>query len=190
MNLLLRVSNYISRYAPSEKKLTEYISKKKPTFPISAFLDEIGYSEILMIDMWIRTFLVRGSGIREIQMKLYKKWFPKDLIEEKLAHSISELQDWKQYEEKISRTIDDLLRKWKSLQIIQITLIGKYPYFRDEIRELLAIVSDDSWLQKEIEKYRLKYNLNNAQEKQKFFLAIQRKWFRYQQIRNALIDSD
>jgi hypothetical protein len=73
MNLLLRVSNYISRYAPSEKKLTEYISKKKPTFPISAFLDEIGYSEVLMIDMWIRTFLVRGSGIREIQMKLYKK---------------------------------------------------------------------------------------------------------------------
>ena len=61
MNLLLRVSNYISRYAPSEKKLTEYISKKKPTFPISDFLKEIGYSEAMMLDMWMRTFLSRSS---------------------------------------------------------------------------------------------------------------------------------
>lgn len=40
MNLPLRIANYISRYAPSKKKLIEYISRKNPTFPISDFLKE------------------------------------------------------------------------------------------------------------------------------------------------------
>jgi hypothetical protein len=33
--------------------------------------------------------------------------------------------------------IDTLTRKGKSIQIIRMTLASKYPYFRDEISELL-----------------------------------------------------
>ncbi len=73
MNILLRVSNYITRYAPSERKITEYISKKKPTFLISDFLREIGYSEDMMCTMWMRSYLTRSMGERDIRMKLTKK---------------------------------------------------------------------------------------------------------------------
>jgi hypothetical protein len=73
MNLLIRVSNYITRYAPSEKKIREYISKKNHTLDTLAFLEEIGYSEPMMCDMWIRTFLASSRGEYEIREKLKKK---------------------------------------------------------------------------------------------------------------------
>ena len=57
MNIALRISNYISRYAPSEKKLFSYLEKKKFQGNIDILLEEIGFSESLMCDMWIRTFL-------------------------------------------------------------------------------------------------------------------------------------
>ncbi len=44
MNLTLRVSNYMSRYAPSRAKISEYLTKKK-CVDIEAFLSEIRYDE-------------------------------------------------------------------------------------------------------------------------------------------------
>ena len=73
MNLPLRIAKYIARYAPSEKKLSEYLTKKKFSGDREPLLREIGYSESLMLDMWMRTFLARSSGEREIRMKLMKK---------------------------------------------------------------------------------------------------------------------
>ena len=70
--------------------------------------------------------------------------------------------------------------------MIRMTLSGKYPYFRDEISELLSSSSDTSGLLREIEKYRTKYNLSISSEKQKFYAAIQRKGFKYEDIKNIL----
>lgn len=186
MNLIHRVSHYISRYAPSEKKLTEYISKKKPTLDIPKFLWELGYDETLMVDMWISTFLALGIGLWDMKMKLYKKRFPKILIESKLIENSSRIEDWSTHEQSIWGKIDDLLKKWKSIQIIQILLVGKYPYFRDNIKELLLWKSDLLWLEKDIEKYMKKYNISDPSERQKLYLALQRKWFSYSDIKDAL----
>jgi hypothetical protein len=60
MNLTLRVANYMSRYAPSRAKITEYLGKKKCQ-DIGAFLTEIGYDESLMIQMWMRTYITLGK---------------------------------------------------------------------------------------------------------------------------------
>ncbi len=186
MNLKLRVGNYISRYAPSKKKLTEYISKKKPTFPILDFLDEIGYSEDMMIDMWMRTFLTRSTWERDIQIKLMKKWFSKDMILSKIRFSEEEIRDWTIHGREIESTIENLLKKGKSTQMIRMTLSQKYPYFRDEISELLLSLSDESGLIREIGKYRVKYNISIPSERQKFYAALQRKGFRYEDIKNIL----
>ena len=179
MNLPLRIANYIARYAPSEKKLSEYLTKKKFSGDRESLLREIGYSESLMLDMWMRTFLSRSSGEREIRMKLMKKWFPKEMILEKLENSLEEIRDWSSHAREIESLRDSLLRKGKSNQFIRMTLSGKYPYFRDEISELLEWASDTAWLEKEIEKYRSKYDLSDMKEKQKFYAAIQRKGWRY-----------
>lgn len=186
MNLRLRIANYISRYAPSKKKLIEYISKKNHTFPISDFIQEIWYSEDLMLDMWMRTFLTRSTGEKDVQIKLLKKWFPKDAILEKIRQHHEEMHDWSNHVQEIEWKIDTLIRKWKSSQSISILLGGKYPYFQDEIRNLLSSRSDQSWLVREIQKYKTKYDISHPSEKQKFYAALQRKWFRYEDIKNWL----
>ena len=73
MNLSLRIANYIARYAPSQRKLDEYLTKKKFSGERAVLLREIGYTESLMLDMWMRTFLSRSIGERDIRMKLVKK---------------------------------------------------------------------------------------------------------------------
>lgn len=186
MNLTLRISNYITKYAPSKKKLIEYISKKKPTFPIPVFLEELNYDEDMMINMWMRSFLTRSIWERDIQIKLMKKWFPKELILTKIELSQEEIRDWSLHAQEIESTIGNLLKKGKSTQIIRMTLSGKYPYFKNEISEFLASYSDESGLIREIEKYRRKYDLSQSWEKQKFYAAIQRKGFRYEDIKNII----
>ncbi len=186
MNLPLRIANYIARYAPSEKKLREYISKKSHTFPIWDFLRENGYTEELMITMWVRSFLTTGIWLRDIANKLLKKWFPKSKIEQALSENDAEIKDWWKYETLIMQKIENLQRKWKSLQSIQIILIGKYPYFRDEIREILKGSSDTGNLEKEYAKYKHKYNITHPTERQKLILALQRKWYTYSDIKDIL----
>lgn len=186
MNIELRIANYIARYAPSEKKLREYLTKKKFTGDITLLLSGMGYDEDMMCDMWIRTFLSRSTGEREARIKLYKKWFPKDLIETKITSSLEEIRDWSSHSSEIESKITSLIKKGKSTQVISLLLTSKYPYFRNEIRELLLSFSDDTGLQKEIEKYMLKYNLKIREEKQKFYAALQRKWFHYEDIKTAL----
>jgi SOS response regulatory protein OraA/RecX len=186
LNLLLRVSNYITRYAPSERKLREYIEKKKPTFHTTDFLIEIWYDEGMMCDMWIRTFLSSSRGEREIREKLQKKWFPRDMIEAKVRDSQSDIQSWETHAREIESRIDQLLRKWKSRKIIEMTLSWKYPYFRDEIRSLLEWKTDTHWLEREVERYVSKYDISDFSDRQKFFSALQRKWFQYREIQEIL----
>lgn len=93
MNIRLRLANYITRYAPSRRKISVYLTKKKCE-SIPELLSEVGYDEELMIDIWMRSLLSTGKGRREIVAKLIKKEFPKDLIEEKVALSDEDIMDW------------------------------------------------------------------------------------------------
>jgi hypothetical protein len=61
MNLSLRLANYISRYAPSRKKVTAYLLKKNCQDP-GVLLTENGYDESMMADMWMRSFITLGKG--------------------------------------------------------------------------------------------------------------------------------
>jgi SOS response regulatory protein OraA/RecX len=67
-----------------------------------------------------------------------------------------------------------------------MTLAGKYPYFRDEIREYVASLDDSDSLTQEVERYKQKYNISDPKEKQKFYAALMRKGFGYSEIKNTL----
>ena len=59
------------------------------------------------------------------------------MIIEKLEFSLEEIREWSSHAREIEIIRDSLLKKGKSLQIVKMTLIGKYPYFKSEISELL-----------------------------------------------------
>lgn len=186
MNLSLRLANYISRYAPSVKKVTAYLLKKNCQNPV-ALLTENGYDESMMADMWMRSFIALGKGKREIHNKLLKKEFPKEMIIQKLEVFDQEIHDWESHTSSIIHQIQTLKWRGKSSRIISMQIIWKYPYFRDQITELLLGQDDDESLQKEVQKYKNRYNIRDPKEKQKFYVALLRKGFAYSDIKNAVI---
>ncbi len=190
MNISLRIANYISRYAPSKKKLWEYLEKKKIKWDIPMILWEIGYTEELMLSLWMRSFIARAIWERDIKMKLLKKWFPKEEIIKIITSFDIEIHEWENYENDISQKIQNALARGKSKQYIAIMFCEKYPYFKNNILEILERSSENEGLKKEIEKYSKKYNLSDKWEQQKFYLALQRKWFSYSAIKDALIRED
>jgi SOS response regulatory protein OraA/RecX len=188
MNIRLRIANYITRYAPSRCKISAYLAKKKcETIP--EILSEIGYDEELMIDIWMRSLLATGKWRREITMKLSKKEFPKELIEAKVILAEEDIMDWESNRSWIESQVTALLQRGKSLRIIAMTLSGKYPYFRDKIREYVASLDDSDSLTQEVERYQQKYNISDPKEKQKFYAALMRKGFGYQEIKAKISTS-
>ncbi len=182
MNLKLRIANYISRYAPSRKKISAYLTKKK-CLHIEAFLSDIGYDESLMCDLWMKTFMSLWKWEKDIRFKLMRKEFPKELIEMKIDLFDEQIRDWSEHKAKITNQIQILLKWWKSKMIIYQKLFREYPYFKSQIEDLLEDTSDDEGLWREVAKYRNKYNLALPKEKQKFYSALMRKGFLYDEIR-------
>lgn len=185
MNITLKVSQYIARYAPSHKKICEYLEKKKVSEP-KKFLQEIWYNEDIMLEMWIRTFINMGKWEKEMMRKLLLKWFSREKILWKISEWYQEITNWENIRPHIVRSAENKLQKWKSLFVLQMEYIQKYPYFKEKIIELFCDYDDSLGLQKEIEKYRKKYNINILSEKQKFFSALMRKWFRYDEIKKHI----
>ena len=122
-------------------------------------------------------------------MKLSKKEFPKDLIEAKVLLAEEDIMDWENNRSNIEHQINSLLTRGKSLRIISMTLVGKYPYFRDKIQEYVESLDDSDSLKQEVDKYKQKYNITDPKEKQKFYAALMRKGFGYQEIKAKISTS-
>ena len=60
MNLIPLIANYIARYAPSEKRIRQYLTKKH-CHDIDILLSDIHFDELLMGEMWMRTFIALGK---------------------------------------------------------------------------------------------------------------------------------
>lgn len=180
-----RVLNYIARYAPSKQKILNYLQKlwiQEREF----FLVSIRYDESLMGDMWMRTCIALWKSMNDIRQKLLKKWFPRDLIDSKIESYASELRDWEEYRPRILSRIESLREKSKSRRVIAQSLVSMYPYFRDQIMEYLEALDDTSTLQKEVQKYKKRYNEADFSERQKLYRALQAKGFSYKDIKNIL----
>ncbi len=109
------------------------------------------------------------------------------MILEKLEACHIEIYDWESHRSSIIHQIQTLQWRDKSRRIIAIQMTGKYPYFRDQISELLSGQDDTENLQKEVQKYKNRYTLSDPKEKQKFYAALMRKGFGYTDIKNAVM---
>jgi SOS response regulatory protein OraA/RecX len=167
MNLEQKLSVYITRYAPSRKKLVMYISKKTYALTHDQILSQIGYDESLMIDLWMRSFIAQGRGVTYIKQKLSLKMFEKADIEEAITRYSEELMSWDEYEKVIQDTIHQHQSRGKTTLQIRINLTQKYPYFRHEIESLLESSDDSENLQKEWTKITSKYNMDDRKEREK-----------------------
>ena len=186
MNLELRLANYITRYAPSREKMLQYLAKKHYQGDGEQLLSDIGYSEDQMLGMWMRSFIVRSIGERDIRIKLMKKWFPKEKIESFLESNTTDIRDWESHKPLIESVITRDLARGKSKRVIGMVLISKYPYFRDDIWELLSGYDDATGLASEIEKLLGKYRITDPKEKKKFYDALLRRGFSYDQVSKYL----
>lgn len=175
----------MTRYAPSKKKVVTYLSKKN-VWNIEEVLIETGYNEDIMCDMWLRSFMAIGIWKRDIFQKLYKKEFPVDMIEKKLEYNDDQITDWDLHKQVIINQMSILLERWKSVKVVTYTFVAKYPYFRNHIMDYLENYDDLSWLKKDIDKYKKKYNCNIPAQQQKLIQALLRKGFEYSKIREVL----
>lgn len=182
----LRVINYISRYAPSYIRLSEYLIKKNCQ-NFASLIEDSGYSESLMCDMWIRSFLAMWKGKKEILFKLSKKAFPKDMILEKIELSIDDIYNWDNYNTHITHQIQSLRARWKSNRVIFNLLTQKYPYFKEQFSSLCTDISDQINLEKEVQKYRNRYNIQDKKQQEKMIASLLRKGFHYSDIKKFLI---
>lgn len=185
MNIHLRLANYISRYAPSKAKVTEYLQKKWIQNS-DKILAEIGYNEGILLDGWMRTFINSWKGKPEIKRKLLLKKFEKIDIEKVLQKFDEEITDWENVKIFLKNFVENRLGRGKSVMILKQELLQKYPYFKDEILEFLENYSDEIGLEKEIIKYREKYNLADKKDEQKFYQALARKWFNFRDVKQFL----
>lgn len=187
MNILLRLTNYISRYAPSEKKVIGYLEKKNYAEPRQILIDN-GYDESMMCDIWIRSYISLGKWKREISLKLRKKEFPKEMILQKMEQYDADIHDWEGTKPHIINQIRTLEQRGKSHRMIISLIISRYSYFRDEIQELLWDSNDSDNLQKEVQKYKNRYNIEDKKIREKMIASLLRKWFRYSDIKATITE--
>lgn len=185
MNITLRLANYISRYAPSRRKIINYLEKKN-TPNIVQLLTENSYDESMMCDMWMRSFVSLGKWKREMSMKLQKKEFPKEMILQKIEEYTTDIHDWNSNRDSIMNQIRTLEQRGKSRRMISSLIVSKYSYFRDEIQELLWDSDDSDNLEKEVQKYKNRYNIWDKKIREKMIASLLRKWFSYSDIKNHI----
>lgn len=185
MNIHLRLTNYINRFAPSQSRAEQYLKKKWIDDP-EILLKDMGYDESYMCDMWIRTFVAKNCAEKDIKRKLLIKKFPHELIEQKLHEYHASIYDWDNHVSTLEQKINTLQSRGKSKMFIRMTLQWQYPYFWDEIAWLLDYKDDTSSLEQELTKYRRKYNIEDRYDRKKLYNALMQKWFVYNDIKNQL----
>ncbi len=86
MSLEIKATLYITKYAPSRRRVEKYLLRKlgegspDPLARITEILDSLHYDESMMIHLWIRSLIAIGKSKTHITTKLLKKEFSKDLI--------------------------------------------------------------------------------------------------------------
>lgn len=185
MDIYSKITNYISRYAPSYVKVSNYLIKKGRD-DYEKILSEVWYNENLMLDMWMRTFISTSKPKSVIQQKLILKWFKKEDILKKIEFFYDEINNFSNYNNAIKKFIENKVKKWKSIISIKNEIFLKFPNFKNEILEILSEYNDDEALKIEIEKWKSKFDINDRIGNQKFYNYLMRKWFEYNKIKNFL----
>lgn len=188
MDIITRASLYITRYAPSEKRLLEYLAKKKVTDP-RAVLESVWYHESLMLRAWIDTYISRRIHIAKIRNNLIRKGFPRESIDAMIEEYAWEWDSWDMYRDFILSEGSRMIGKWKSAGLIRHVLTARYPHFHEEICELFSSYDDTDAFDSIAKKYASRYSLTHPKERNRFIMALARRWFNIAKIRNWIKSS-
>ncbi len=112
------------------------------------------------------------------------------MILEKIEAFDSEIHDWEMHRSSVMHQVATLEQRGKSRRIIAMQITGKYPYFQDEIAELLIDQNDTENIWKEVQKYRNRYNIEDKKIREKMIASLLRKGFSYSDIKKAISGDD
>jgi len=176
---------YYFRYYPSDNKLISKLKEKSDSDIALNVYSDIKHllNEREIIITKIRNYLFKNKNLNYIKQKLFEKMFSKELVESILDELFLEEDTSLLNEKSLYRYIYNYKEKWKSISYIRNKFIE-----RKEDKEIVEKVIfevfwdswDISWLKKEYEKIKWKY------EKHKTIEKLLRKWFRYWDILNIL----
>jgi SOS response regulatory protein OraA/RecX len=108
------------------------------------------------------------------------------MIVSKIDDFLIEINDWEVNKLSIINQIRTLEQRGKSNRIIISQLISKYSYFRSEITELFAGSDDSDNIQKEVQKYKNRYNIEDKKIRDKMIASLLRKGFSYSDIKRVI----
>lgn len=138
---------YAMRYFPSLAKLRESLMKKSANNEplVSIVMTEMGQyiNEERTIDGLVRMYTEQSKTRPYIEQKLRAKKFQLDIIEATLEAYQNTFTSWDNYENIITRKIQDLLAKNRSRRHISQVLGQKYPIFKHEISSLIETIYPD-----------------------------------------------
>jgi|GEM_PF-6524438 len=183
---------YAMRYFPSLAKLRESLMKKSAnnTILVNTVMAEMGQyiNEERTVDGLVRMYTEQSKTCPYIEQKLRAKKFQIDIIETTLEAYGDTFTSWNNYENTITRKIQDFLTKNRSRRYISGALTGKYPNFKQEISSLIETLCPDETgsIRSEFEKLSRKHDRNNPKERQKIVQKLLLKGFPYDDIRKIL----
>ncbi|EKD30375.1 MAG: hypothetical protein ACD_78C00073G0003 [uncultured bacterium (gcode 4)] len=191
-SLLNYAAWYAMRYFPSLAKLREALMKKSANAEplVNIIMAEMGQyiCEERTVDGLVRMYTEQSKTRPYIEQKLKAKKFQIDIIETTLEAYGDTFTSWNNYENTITRKIQDFLIKNRSRRYISGALTGKYPNFKQEIYSLIETLCPDESgsIQCEFEKLSRKHDANNPKERQKIIQKLLLKGFPYDGIKKSL----
>lgn len=174
---------YIGKYIPSLSRLERKLRERcENSSIVNEVLDLV--REYIDEPYIIRTNIDAGMGfwlgIKQIEARLMRRWFQRDMIQSISQEILSEnSSENPQRDLRIQSMIDRALMKWESVSLIRMSLLSKYREAQDTIENLLQNLDDRETL-------KMVFDRDGVPSSEKELAKLQRKWFRYDDINRVI----
>lgn len=174
---------YIGKYMPSLSRLERKLrDRSDDSSMVSEVLDLV--REYIDEPYIIRTNMDAGIGfglgMKQIETRLIRRWFQRDMIRTISQEILSENSSTNpQRDMRIQSMIDRSLLKWEGISLIRINLLSKYREAQDTIESLIQNIDDRQTL-------KMIFERDGIPSSEKELAKLQRKWFRYDDINRVL----
>ncbi len=174
---------YIGKYMPSLSRLERKLRDRcEDSSIVNEVLDLVReyIDEPYIIRTNIDAGLGFGLGIKQIEARLMRRWFQRDMIQSISQEILSENSSANpQRDLRIQSMIDRALMKWESVSLIRMILLSKYREAQDTIENLLQNLDDRETL-------KMVFDRDGVPSSEKELAKLQRKWFRYDDINRVI----
>ena len=174
---------YIGKYMPSLSRLERKLrDRSDDSSMVSEVLDLV--REYIDEPYIIRTNMDAGIGfglgMKQIEARLIRRWFQRDMIRTISQEILSENSSANpQRDMRIQSMIDRSFLKWEGVSLIRMNLLSKYREAQDTIESLIQNIDDRETL-------KMMFERDSIPSSEKELAKLQRKWFRYYDINRVI----